>query len=375
MTAWFDEHVLDRWTVTAKGLALLRVLYASVALLTSLPDWRWAGRLPHAVWAPPLGLLRVVPGAPPVAVITVLQDALAVALVALLVGWRTRIASWTVAVVGTVGSGIIYSSGNLDHGFLPVLMAALMSFSGWGAAWSVDAARGRITEVAAWPITMLAWCLGLAMLGAAWPKVDAGWLRVGTHAARGHLVEEYVVNHRQQLLADQAMRLSSGRLWELLDYLTVVLEGGFVLAVLWVRSTRVFVAAAAVFHLAIILMMNISFVSNLVVYAAFVDWTWLASRVRVPAWSRAVAARPVIPGVVVVAGIGAAVLSDRAGPPLVALVGLFTDRSLLLVHTALIVAGATVAIVFLARECGTLARSLLVPARRARRASGATAPG
>jgi hypothetical protein len=299
--------------------------------------------------------MRLLPEAPSVAILFVLQAAEAVALAALLVGWRTRVASWAVALVGTVGSGIIYSSGNLDHGFLPILMAALMSFSGWGAAWSVDAARGRTVEVAAWPIALLAWCLGLAMLGAAWPKVQAGWLRLDTHAARGHLVEEYVVNHRRQLLAGQAMRVSDGRLWEVLDYLTVLLEGGFVVAVLWVRSTRVFVAAAAVFHLAIILMMNISFVSNMVVYAAFVDWTWLAARVRVPHRWSAVAAQPLVPMAVVAVGAGVAVLSDRAGPPLVALVGLVSDRSLLLVHTALILAGAAVAAVFLAREFGRLA--------------------
>jgi len=359
VTSWFDARVLDRWRVTAESLAFLRVLFASVALLVGFPDWRWTTDLPHALWAPPLGPMRLLPAAPPAPALLLVQVMYGVALMALLVGCRTFAASWGVALLGTFGSGVVYSSGNYEHGWLPFFMAAVMSFSGWGSAWSVDAARGRAPGVQPWPVAFLAWGLGLSMLSAAIPKLEAGWLHLGTHAVRGHLVDEYVVNHRRDLLAGQAMSITSGPLWEVLDYLTIVLEGGFVLAVLTVRGTRVFAAGAALFHLVVMLVMDIAFLSNTLVYASFVDWTPVARRLHVSgAWLR----HRLVPAGVLLAGVGWAALSAQTGPPLVALVGLVTDRANLLVHLALLTVSGAVALTYLAREGWAVGRAAL-PAR------------
>jgi hypothetical protein len=349
----FDTWVFRGWPVTAKSLGTVRILYAGVSLLVGTPHWTWAGRLPGAVWNPEPGPLRLLPGPPGPTVMVILQLLFVMALVALLVGWRTPIVSVAVTVIGAVGFGITYALGNYDHSFIGVLTPAVLAPSGWGAKWSVDAAQGRVKAVEGWPVRLLAWLLGLAMLTSAYPKVRAGWLDIHTHAVLGQLANQYFVHGRRALLATQSIHLHAGAFWEVFDDLTIVVEGGFVIAVLTVAGTRLWAAMAAVFHAVILLMINIPFSANLLIYVAFVDWSVVTSRLprtdRATSVARFAGHRFAGVGVIAV-GLAYAVFCAEFGAALPALLSLVSDRADFLAQIPLLMVGGVVGLWYLLRR-------------------------
>jgi hypothetical protein len=364
----FDSWAFRGWPVTADSLAVVRILYAGVSLLVGTPRWSWAGRLPDAVWNPEPGPLRLLPGAPGPVVMVVLQLLFVTALVALLLGWRTPVMSVAVTVVGAAGFGITYAMGNYDHSFIGVLTPAVLALSGWGARWSVDAAQGRVAEVEGWPVRLLAWVLGLAMLTSAYPKVRAGWLDIHTHAVLGQLANQYFVHGRHALLATQSIHLHAGAFWEVFDDLTVLVEGGFVVAALTVAGTRAWAAMAAVFHAAILLMINIAFSANLLIYVAFVDWSSVAGRVRAERLSPVTrwAGHRFAGAGVITAGVTYAVFCAHFGAVLPACLSLFSNRADFLAQIPLVLGGGAVGLWYLLRQPKLAGAALRRPtARRA----------
>jgi len=173
--------------------------------------------------------------------------------------------SLLLALVMMTGAGLSFSFGKIDHGIFVILVPLVLAFSGWGGARSVDAhlaARdGRPPlEPSQWAVRLLAFMMGLAYLTAGLAKLRSGWLDPHTHGARGHFVEKYVEMNRDELLAPLFLRIHDvGLFWEALDWFTVALECGFVVTVLWWRTLRLAVACAALFHLGVLLIMNIQF--------------------------------------------------------------------------------------------------------------------
>jgi hypothetical protein len=152
---------------------------------------------------------------------------------------------------------------------VPIIMAA----SGWGAAYSVDRLQRRTSKnvLRAWPLSFLALLLGFEMFTAGFPKLITGWLNLSTHAAQGHFVLNYL-SGRHDFLAPLFLHFQNPVFWELVDEMTVLLELGFIAAILSRQSLRLFCAASVLFHLSILLIMNIDFTPNVIAYAAFVDW-------------------------------------------------------------------------------------------------------
>ena len=363
----FDEWAFRGWPVTADGLAVVRIAYAGLSLVIGTPRWTWAGRLPDAVWNPEPGPLRLLPGPPGVVAMLVLQLLFVTALVALLVGWRTPVASVAVTVTGAIGFGITYALGNYDHSFIGVLTPAVLAPSGWGARWSIDAAHGRVPEVQGWPVRLLAWLLGLAMLTSAYPKVRAGWLNPHTHAVLGQLASQYFVHGRRALLATQSVHLHAGAFWEVFDDLTILVEGGFVIAVLTVAGTRLWAAMAAVFHAAILLMINIPFSANLLIYVAFVDWSGVTRRLhraRRPAGLARLAAHRFAGVGVAGIGIAYAAFCARFDAVLPALLSLLSHRADFLAQIPLLLAGGLVGIWYLLRRPLLAGAAIRRPAAR-----------
>ncbi|CAN5827784.1 hypothetical protein BH23ACT10_BH23ACT10_17550 [soil metagenome] len=167
-----------------------------------------------------------------------------------------------------------------------------MAFSNWGEAYSLDARAGRRGEGASgWPIALLALLLAFAMFTAAVPKVWGGWLDPSSQAVRGHLLQRFHAVGIDDYLAPM---LVSAELpvvaWELLDYAAVLFETTFLAAVLRPRVFRWWLALAIVFHLTNLLVLNISFTSNLFLYMLFVDPRVLTSWSRRPSVQRALEA-------------------------------------------------------------------------------------
>lgn len=301
----------DTWassgTATLRSLALYRIVYALGALVLFRPSVEWARTYPDSIYDPPFGPWRLFGGFPSYEVLLVLVLLANVALVALLVGWHTRVAAFAATLLMITVSGWTFSLGKIDHSILFLLVPAVLAPTGWGGALSVDALRRRARDLPAppvqqWPLRLLALLVGLGFLTAGLAKARS-WLSPDTHAVQGTLFRQFHVNDRRDLLIEEFMEIQSPVFWELIDVATIALECGLVLAALWWPAWRIGIAVAATFHLGVYLMMNIPFSGNLLVYAAFVPWERVPLPVVPVRWATAIARAAPIVIVVLATGI------------------------------------------------------------------------
>jgi hypothetical protein len=124
----------------------------------------------------------------------------------------------------------------------------------------------------------MALLLALAMMTAAMAKLTSGWLDPQSHAVQAHLLLNDLVTGRSNWFTKHMLFIHSRTLWEFFDDSTVLLEAAFLLTVAWRPAFRVVCAVACFFHLGIALTMEIAYVANLIVYAAFFDWSVLKYR-------------------------------------------------------------------------------------------------
>jgi hypothetical protein len=208
-----------------------------------------------------------------------LEGVAAFSIIALLFGYYTRLASLLTGISLLVGYGFLYSLGKVNHNILVLIIPLFMAGSNWGSRLSLDALHGRVPdrESTGWPIALIAASPAVAMFIAGAGKVIGGWFDPSLQATQPHLVHQFFANERQDLLAPHLLSISNGVFWELQDWATVVLEIGFLGAVLRLTWLRAFMIAATFFHLGVALSMNILFVQQILVYALFVEWSQFLS--------------------------------------------------------------------------------------------------
>lgn len=287
--SWWDWWIFDAYSVSPEGLGLYRISYALFVLLFFLPghaeyaSFTFVSSLPDLFFRPPPGPMQLISGMPPALFFEGVHVLLIVSLTAVLLGFWTRTASVATTLLFLVGYGFSYSVGKINHNMLFILLPAGMAFSNWGVAYSFDArSASESQEGEAWPIALVVLVTGFAMFTAGLPKILGGWLAPETQATQGRLLRQFVVHGRQDLLAPFALDLHAPLLWELIDVATVAFEVGFLLAVLHPFTTRLFAAGAILFHTGVLLVLNISFAFNFIVYAAVVPWARLARLAPVP---------------------------------------------------------------------------------------------
>jgi hypothetical protein len=307
---------VDAWCrygdFTVEDVAVFRVLFA-VGVLLTLQPLRWIADVPASRFDPPAGPMRIFSAAPPEAGLLALEVGTAVLAAMLLLGLHTRTVSLLLALTLGTGLGLVYSLGKIDHTIVFVLVPAVMAFSGWGGALSMDARRSVGNGVRQWPLRLLALLIAVSFLAAGITKLRTGWLDPDTHAVQGHFVRGFVAGDRSdQWLAPHLLDLRAGALWEAADWFTVAMEIGLVLTVLWWRAFRVAIAVVALFHVGVLLLLNIVFSWNVLGYGAFVRW---ASIVPVP--GRSVGwGRPIGYVLALVIGCLAWLLHHQVGPGL-----------------------------------------------------------
>jgi hypothetical protein len=280
-----DHWMFEAFALTPRSLGVSRVLIGIYLVLYRAPDLPWIDSLPDSFFRPPPGPMQLVRGIPSSGVMTGLSVVLAIATVALLTGYHTRLASCATGVLLFAVDGFTYSFGHVHHsGTYLAAILVIMSASNWGAAYSVDALRRRegvepVTQ--AWPVALAALLLGFLMLTSALPKLASGWLDPSVLAARAHVVHYRFVAPHDGLLGALPLELTNGLVWKPIDYLVLLFELGFVVAIASPRWTRLFCAAAVVFHFAVFLAFGIAFTRNVVAYSIFFEWSRLIDHLHV----------------------------------------------------------------------------------------------
>lgn len=274
---------VDRSDLTARDLGLFRVLYASVTIVF-LPSHLWISRFDPAFFRPAPGPFSALSSFPPTWFLAGLDLLTAAAVALLLVGYRTRPVSLALAALLLVGTGLEYSFGKIDHSILFVLTPLFLGLAGWGNALSLDARRrpGGPDPVVHWALRAFAVAIGVAFLTAGTAKLLGGWLNPSTQATYGYVV---VLADRgyTDWLVRPAAALPFAPAWELVDWATVLLEGGLIVCALTWRSWRLGLCSAVLLHVGVLLTLNINFWWNVLAYGAFVQWGLLLP--RLPGWS------------------------------------------------------------------------------------------
>jgi hypothetical protein len=274
----FHQWIFNSFSVTPEGLGLLRIISSLFILFFLIPGqgtghFAYLADIPSDFFAPPPGPLMLLDGFPSAAVFQFLHTLLLFALFAMLLGYRTRLASIVTGLTILLLQGFIFSVGKVNHEIVVALVPFLMAFSNWGAAFSLDSIRrGHDSRVESWPVTMLALFIGFMMFTAGFPKILGGWLDPSTQAAQGHLLNQFFVRERQAFLAGYMVQFDNVVFWELLDWATVIFEIGFLVAVINSRWFRYFAAFAVLFHFSTMMTLNIAFLPNFLAYAVFLNW-------------------------------------------------------------------------------------------------------
>lgn len=288
----FDRWLFEEYRTDLETLAIFRVLFSGCLLFAVLPGGLWVPDLPGAAYNPPVSLAALFTHYPPAWVLVLLNAITLLCVCMLFIGYRTVAASFGVAAGLLSLSTFAFADGKIDHSILLVLTPFVLARSGWGAAWSVDAARSPAREAEtpnrSWLLSVVALLVGLAVLSAGLAKIRGGWLSPGACATRWHLLANYYVIGLKNPLAFWAMNHLPSFGWKLMDYSTVAWEVGLVCAV---PSKRLFLAACAIgtlFHFGVWWLFGILFPANVLVYAAFVEWSSLApsKTARVRRWLR-----------------------------------------------------------------------------------------
>ena len=322
-----DHFIFEEYKTSASTLGLFRILFATYVLFMVLPQHLWVPRFPNSFFNPPIGPTMFFTRFPSAQFFLVVNGLSILAAVCLLFGYRTRIASIGLALLWFSGNCWAYSFGKINHDILLILMLPIMQLAGWGKAHSMDARRlpaNGEKETRAWAVALMALLVALAMMTAAVAKLTSGWLDPHSHAVLAHLLVNDLVTGRSNWFTNHMMFIHSGLVWEFFDDSTIFLEAAFLFTVAWRPAFRVVCALACFFHLGIALTMEIAYVANLIVYAAFFDWSALESRSGnlLRAWDRMLGKLPA-PGLLALGSVIAFAYLGLGGNPLGIL---FTDE-------------------------------------------------
>lgn len=307
----YGRFLHDTHRIPLQTLSLYRIVFALYLLVMNpIPDLRWIAAYPGEFHDPAPGLMTIWGGFPPSPVLIALEVGTVLAVCALAIGWRTAWTSIALTVIGLLANSVYMSFGKIDHTAVLWFAPALMAASGWGAFWSYDrwaASKGRIpagsgltahhlddddVRSPGWPVASVAIMLGLAFLSAGLPKVVKGWLSFDSSGTLGYFRYLYFALGRDRMLADTFVNLDVAPFWELLDWSTVALELSLGLVLFWSLAHRWALFTAWMFHVCVMLVMNIPFFGPTPLYALFflalVDrerskrvGNWLMARSRV----------------------------------------------------------------------------------------------
>jgi vitamin K-dependent gamma-carboxylase len=277
------DELLGR-PVSMRSMALLRVLIGPIVLLHLRPilTAAWHGRIyrdtfyePYASWYPQL----------PRDLYVALLWIAAAAAVAMTIGWRTRLATATVAVIVTYDLFLSTVNVHNNRAYLVIVLAAL-AITPCGRELSLDAWLRRRRRQPVLPTTSPAWPLWLLRFEASTvygasglsKLVDPDWFGGTVTWQRLSSVRDRM---DASVLPGWAVDLLTNRAFNTVSAKFVIATELFIAIGLWSRRTRYAAIWVAIsFHVAIQLSADVEVFSYLAI-AALVIWAVPSTRDRV----------------------------------------------------------------------------------------------
>ena len=286
---WVNEYaekwIFDSFTMSPESLGLYRIAFAAYALLFGVPNFVWISANPQIFWNPPPSLARLFNGFPDYIMLQFLSSLVCLLFIMLLFGYKTRLVSVLLTTTLILANSFRFSFGKIDHDIMIVITPFVMSFSGWGACFSLDSLQQSneqrcVATHGNWPIALMALLVAFGFFSAGLPKA-LKWIDfdLSTSGVRSWVQRSFLLG-RQNLLLPVFASITNPFFWETLDIMAVAFEVGFILALPLPKLFRFYVGLAVLFHLNNHLMLNIAFEEYMVVYLLFLNWEPIVSYLK-----------------------------------------------------------------------------------------------
>jgi hypothetical protein len=210
-----------------------------------------------------------------------------------LIGLWTRTSLLVFALGNIFQVAYLYSFGDFHHNQAPMYIALLvLAFAPSGYALSLDARlrrrRGRPFPaegpMAAWPILLLQWLFCLIYLSAVLSKLV---FQGGLDWVNGYTLQYYLIQDSLRKGTMLGMWFSQFHDLVLLSqYVVVVFQATFALALIFPKLKWIYVPLGMGFHIGNILLLNAAFPEWIALYAIFIPWKrcFELLRERPPLW-------------------------------------------------------------------------------------------
>jgi len=292
LLGWLKHEWQHLWYTpgAAANLSAARIIIAAhamwvvwswdIAALSGIPHGFWWQARPSAQWR-----FLIFPGHSGVEQII---EALAlVALLAVLLGLWTRVAALAAAVMlyhlAPLQTFLVEMDPHARGFTIAVLSLVVLSAARSADVWRVGRRTGGATAIAphweyTWPLRLMQLFVAQIYLFGFWGKLyhhGLGWFspeQIGRQAVLfSHIVPGHQVSNLGSIVAGSAVLTTLGAV------AVFLFELGFVTTLFSKMARRILVPAAVGFHLAILLSMQIFFVSMFHLLL-FVNWSWIAER-------------------------------------------------------------------------------------------------
>lgn len=270
----FWTRITTSVSVSDRSLPVFRILLACWILLFHFESWFWIGELPdYLMMEPVLSLANVLRSYPDATLMYALDIFRLLLVACLLFGIRARSAGITLFVVSIFSKSLQYTLGSIEHDFLLYFLLFILSFSNWGTELALIPDSRRKAYSSGLLLGIFALCLTWGMFTAGFLKALV-WIDfdTGTSGFMRWLTEGYYSMERNHFLT--GFMLGVDWKWlEIMDYLAVVFELTPLIFLLRSRKAWItWILVAVAFHFINVLVLNINFMTHLLVYAVFIDW-------------------------------------------------------------------------------------------------------
>lgn len=279
---FFWEKISINTYVPQKSLSVFRIMAGFFLLSTYIPSFNWIGSVPQTFFYPPmLSLANLFDQFISKDLFLILDILILICLIFIIVGVRASIFSFCYILLCLFGLQFKYSFGKIDHGIFQYVLIGCMAFSGWGSSLAIIPDEIPSKERVAKGLSLLGFLICFGMFTAGFGKSFV-WLDFDS-SQNGFLAWSnfaIFLESRTYLLAPYVKYIPIFLL-EVFDYSAVAFEMLPLFFLLYSRkSWRFWLLIASTFHLANIILLNVSFTIHFIVYLAFIDFSLRHSKIE-----------------------------------------------------------------------------------------------
>jgi len=275
-----NNYLFNSYTIHPLHAACCRILYAAYLLFIAIERCDWLGTYPQVFYVPPpLSISYFAESFPPTWFFHFINISIIASLVCLLVGYKSKWAAISTGILILLFTSFQHAFGKINHIILltsfPFVLASINS----GAILSIDSVLTKEQAFkkapnSSWVLVYYSLIIGFAMFSAGFMKCPQ-WLYFDTQATKHYIIFNQMVANRTALLSNMALQINSAVFWEIADYLVVILEVGFLGAIVHAKLFRAWLFWALLFHFGVLLCLNIPFTHHLFAFALFINWQHL----------------------------------------------------------------------------------------------------